>query len=163
MTAPNNNADQTTVDIHAIVEKGELKDLLEALKSCSARDLDAQNVDGLCPINIAAKADNHAFVRALLGHGASVHGYDKNGYSSLHHAAQDGRVAMVALLIQRGATVDAVEHNQKTPLHIACEKGHVEVVKLLLIRGAWVLASANVRSFFLFSLILRLIFALFIV
>ena len=67
---------------------------------------------------------------------------DKNGWTALHHAANQGDASKVERLLAAGADCEArtvclcqKAFRHSRPLHVACLNGHVEVVEQLLAHG----------------------------
>ncbi|MGL9726347.1 MAG: ankyrin repeat domain-containing protein [Wolbachia sp.] len=64
--------------------------------------------------------------KGLIKAGASVHSVDKNGQTSLHHAAQRGYMNLVEYLIKREANINAVDNFGNTPLHLTAHRGYIK-------------------------------------
>jgi ankyrin repeat protein len=68
----------------------------------------------------------------LLGAKVSVDDVDGNGWTALHHAADNGHVAVAQLLLRAHMSVNAAATPSTAPLHVAAAAGHTAVVQLLL-------------------------------
>ncbi len=93
------------------------------------------DLDGCCPLNLAAEEGNTDAVELLLDNGTTVSGQDVRGYMALHHAVVGGHADVVQLLLKRGAN-SSTSSNGRTPLLFAVQKGHSRIVDLLLKNGA---------------------------
>ena len=107
--------------------------VVQALWSIPALDIDADNASGETPLMMAALRGDLEWARRLLERGAKVH---RNGWSPLHYAATGNEPKIVALLLDRGAPIDARSPNGSTPLMMAARYGAEGSVDMLLARGA---------------------------
>ncbi len=81
-------------------------------------------------------ADAHDGSDAVQLSETDVDSPDKEGWTPLHHAANDGDAATAQELIVNGADVKAADDSGDTPLDLAAASGHPEVVSILLDHGA---------------------------
>ena len=88
------------------------------------------------PLHIAARTNNDAAARALIGHGAGVDARVMDERRPLHYAAAMGATRAVEVLLRADADPSRGEAHGCTPLHAAAREGHVECVALLLRYGA---------------------------
>jgi ankyrin repeat protein len=72
-----------------------------------------------------------------------INAKDKNGLTSLHHAAASGYKDVAELLITKGADVNAKDKIGYTPLHYSASFGHKDVAELLITKGVDVNAKAK--------------------
>ena len=61
-----------------------------------------------------------------------------DGWTLLHHAANEGRKEVVAFLLNHGADVNSVTHSGNTALHYAASHNYCPTVRILLAHGAQV-------------------------
>ena len=73
-----------------------------------------------------------AVVSALLKAGATTHGRNSVGYSSLHYAAKYNRHKVVSLLLEAKSEVNCENHHGLTPLLFAARYGNANMVAELL-------------------------------
>ena len=95
---------------------------LEIMRSLleNEADVNAENVDRLQPIHVAAREGLVEVVELLLQHGANVNAADVFGNRPLHDAVCQG-LNLVQLLLQHGAELNIQNVDGKTPLHIAVQ------------------------------------------
>ena len=99
---------------------------------------------GRSPLWHHAARGDRAGVLADLRAGLDPTAADKDGYSSLHVAAQNGHLEMVSLLIEAGADPNALDRHGNGPLWTACYEGWKDIatpaqrsiITLLLRAGA---------------------------
>jgi len=72
----------------------------------------------------------------LIFSGAAVKGFDKEGNTTLLHAAEFGYSSLVNILIGKGVNVNCANKKGITPLTAAIRNGHVDCAAILLDRGA---------------------------
>jgi hypothetical protein len=119
----------------------------------------AYSADPGSAIRSAAVLNEHASVRALLRHGATLDfpvaaalgtvpeftqqlagASPEDRHLALALAAQFGHTALVQMLLDAGENPDRYNppggHSHATPLHQAAGAGHLDVVRLLVERGA---------------------------
>jgi ankyrin repeat protein len=90
----------------------------------------------------AAKRQDRAAIRALIGQRADVNGRQPDRATALHWAAHWDDVEAAGLLIAAGADVNAANDLGVTPLLIACTNASAPMVERLLTAGA----NANALS-----------------
>ena len=89
-------------------------------------------VQGLTPLQHAARAGQDETVQLLLAKGAAIEA-EHAGRTALFLAVEHNRPSVVATLLAHQANPNAREGSYGwTPLHPAARAGHLEVVKLLL-------------------------------
>ena len=70
-----------------------------------------------------------AIIKALLVAGADPNGVDqKNGWTTLHHAAAAGYLEAIDMLVKKGAKLTARNTYGDTPLHVAAASGKKNAV-----------------------------------
>ena len=83
----------------------------------------------------AAKANNAALVRELIGRGANVNAKDAIQDSAFLYAGAEGFNEVLQLTLAAGADVASTNRYGGTALIPASEHGHVETVRILLAAG----------------------------
>ena len=108
------------------------KEIAELLIAKGA-DVDAMDMQGMTPLNMAASAGHAGIAELLISKGANVNAKDNHGLTPLHRAETK---EITELLIANGAYVIAKKgDNGWTPLHTAARTGRKEVVELLIAKG----------------------------
>ena len=129
---PNSRSPEGQTALHLAL-RDQSPQVVQALWSIPALDIDADNANGETPLMLAALRGELEWARRLLERGAKVH---RNGWSPLHYAATGNEPKIVALLLDRGAPINARSPNGSTPLMMAARYGAEGSVDLLLARGA---------------------------
>jgi uncharacterized protein len=88
------------------------------------------------PVADAAKKDDRAAVRLLIGAHADVNAPQVDGTTALHWAAYVDDVELARMLLDAGAAPGAANRYGMTVLAQACINGDGQMVELLLQRGA---------------------------
>jgi ankyrin repeat protein len=86
--------------------------------------------------------------RLLVAHGAFVGAErPRDGYTSLHHAAEEGRDRMLEVLLgtKLGGALGTFDYVSRTPLMCAVQRNRVECARLLLQAGSDVNAHDEPR------------------
>lgn len=83
----------------------------------------------------AAKANNAALVRELIGRGGNVNAKDSIQDSAFLYAGAEGFNEVLQLTLAAGADVTSMNRYGGTALIPASEHGHVETVKILIAAG----------------------------
>ncbi len=108
------------------------KEIAELLIAKGA-DVDAMDMQGMTPLNMAASAGHTGIAKLLISKGANVNAKDNQGLTPLHRAETK---EITELLIANGAYVIVKKgDNGWTPLHTAARTGRKEVVELLIAKG----------------------------
>jgi ankyrin repeat protein len=84
----------------------------------------------------AAKQQDTATVRNLLGRNADVNELQSDGATALHWAAYHDDLETAKLLIAAGAKIDAANDFGVMPLSLACTNGSAPMIEALLQAGA---------------------------
>lgn len=79
----------------------------------------------------AAKTEDIAAIRALLGSGADINCADEQGWTPLKFAAGKGNLEIVRLLVESGADIFKAGRDMRTPYMVALAAGRVSVAKYL--------------------------------
>lgn len=86
-------------------------------------------------------------VSLLIRYGADWRVRDKQGYNSVHVAAQNDQDMIILLLKAQGADINSYDRARRTPLLWAAYRGHGQVVEILINNGALLdLQDDNGRS-----------------
>lgn len=120
---------------------GEVERLREMLRGRHEAYVNAQGLEGVSPLHIAAERGFEKVLMVLIEAKANIAIQDDDSRQPLHYACSEGKPNIAKLLLDNGADIEAQGLSEQTPLQGACRKGHSEVVELLLERGA------NVNSF----------------
>ncbi|KAF9878297.1 hypothetical protein CkaCkLH20_04335 [Colletotrichum karsti] len=139
--------DKPSTPLLLAVEKRDI-DTVHRLIAAGA-DVDEQDIEGFCPLHVAAvaasdedatadiKGDAQILETLITKYHASINSPRLlNGSLPLHSAASRGSISQVRILIDAGAEIDATNNDGRTPLHWAAENGRWDVVELLLDRKA---------------------------
>lgn len=98
----------------------------------SGADPEIKNRLGVTVISGACIGGEERLVRLLLEHGVSLANADElQGYTPLHHAADEGHETIVRMLLKAGANASALTKSGEYPEDLAEEEGHMELAKLL--------------------------------
>jgi ankyrin repeat protein len=133
--------------------RGVLQNLNEAAYQANVKDLRhlvncGNQIDGKlsifgeAPIHKAVlskmrEAEKSHALQAIIESKANMDNMDSNGWTALHHAANNGDFDSAVILIRDGkANVNAYSNQQRTPLHFASLNNHKDIIKLLLSNGA---------------------------
>jgi ankyrin repeat protein len=100
--------------------------------------VDAINVDGFRPLQLAAFFGHAQVVRVLLDAGASVSARSTNGMAlqALHSAAASGHIGIVSMLLEAGADPNSEQVGGYTALDAADQIGDTELQAMLVAAGA---------------------------
>lgn len=118
-----------------------ISDRIERAYFCmDERDLEGEfanlSVKDSNALHGAARNGELEAVRYFIRKEVGVNGVDKNGWTSLHHAAYGGSLGVVKYLVNNGAnfhTKDTI--CDRKPIHIAAREGNTGIVKLFLSKG----------------------------
>ena len=117
------------------IRAGELELVERALEQ--GADLNQmEETTGWLPLTAAVLSGHQNTLKALLAAGADINRTDRNGLTTLMHAAQLGYPSALSLLIDSGANLKTRDGQGRTPLMRAASEGHYDAVKLLLEHGA---------------------------
>ena len=95
-------------------------------------DMDAADLCGSTPLNVAASTGDLAIVRMLLEKGASLEATNENKWTPLNSAAFFDHVEVVKMLLGKGAYIEAADMFGLTSLNLAAKLGRLEVATALL-------------------------------
>lgn len=114
---------------------GDFKTVDFLLKSSSPRSemLNCQDVEGLFPLHVVARAGNHDLIKLLMEHGAEINRFDGlNKWPPIFYAALEGHADTTHELIKFGARLDLVDEDGFNVLYYCVVEGHVDVLNHLL-------------------------------
>lgn len=112
--------------------KGEDFTVLDFLLQHNAR-LEAKNLDGQTPLNLASSEGSSNIVKYLLDAGANTEEIDIDGFTPLLSSARRGHAAVAGLLVKGGANFKARDpYRGRGPLHWAAVYGNTAVISTLL-------------------------------
>jgi ankyrin repeat protein len=94
-------------------------------------DVNAQDANGLTPLQQAALGGHAQTVRLLVEMGGDVHAQAADGCTLLHIAAASGDLETVKVLVEMGIDMRAHDVNGRTPLQFAEMLGREAVVSFL--------------------------------
>jgi ankyrin repeat protein/DNA-directed RNA polymerase subunit RPC12/RpoP len=117
------------------VKDGDFEDVAKCLEEGAS--LNARNLNGWTPLDVAASNGDKEMAALLIAKGADV-----NGGVALHVAARHGYKHVAEFLIAKGADINAKSKDGDTPIYLAAWKGHQDVVELLIAHGA----DVNIRG-----------------
>jgi cytohesin len=117
------------------VKDGDFEDVAKCLEEGAS--LNARNLNGWTPLDVAASNGDKEMAELLIAKGADV-----NGGVALHVAARHGYKHVAEFLIAKGADINAKSKDGDTPIYLAAWKGHKDVVELLIAHGA----DVNIRG-----------------
>jgi ankyrin repeat protein len=110
-------------------------------------DVNAAQADGTTALHWAARWDDLATARLLIGAGADPKTANHDGATPMFLASQNGSAAMIELLLKAGAGVNApVLAHGETALMMAARSGSVDAVRVLLDHGAEINAKDTLRG-----------------
>ncbi|QLH42551.1 MAG: ankyrin repeat domain-containing protein [Coxiellaceae bacterium] len=116
---------------------------LKNLASHPSFSVDIRDDNRKTPLMLACEHNQLDMVIWLLSRNPDVNAIDKEGFSSLHYAAQSGSDAIAGLLLLNHAYINQRDLDGYTPLHHAIMFKNVSVVKLLLTNKALVNVAAD--------------------
>ena len=87
------------------------------------------------PLGEAVASGNLRIAQLLAEYGWDWNHRDRDGWSTIHLAAEEGHLDIVRLLLDWGADPNAVSSYGTSALHCAANGGHVSIVSMLLERG----------------------------
>lgn len=138
--------------LHVAAEVGNMELVGEILSLAADRGIMASKLagqkddQGRNPAMLAAQGGHDAVFHRLYQHqhyGKSDVGKDKNGWGTLHFAAEGGSIRILETILKRGVLVfpsGAAGVDGVSPLQIAASRGHEKAVGLLLHSGGQPLA-----------------------
>ncbi|HUG12784.1 MAG TPA: ankyrin repeat domain-containing protein [Opitutaceae bacterium] len=94
-------------------------------------------------LHAAARANDVALVRKLLGEKLDPNALNVGKLSPLHRAAYPGHVDVVKSLVEGGADPDVRDGTGGSPMHIAARNGHENYVEAIVAAGADVNLADN--------------------
>lgn len=110
-------------------------DSLEALLEEGA-NINQRDKSGRTMLHHAAKNNELAKVKRLIGFGASPSIQDDQNVTPLHLAAQKGHCEVLRSLLRESPSLEVRDDLGRTPLWLACENGHLYAADILLQAGA---------------------------
>jgi ankyrin repeat protein len=117
-------------------KKGALQQLREALTTNNVNAFQFGH-EGSTTLHYTTKGHLEC-VKLCIEMGANVNVCHADGWTPLHHAAQNGTADIVRVLLDAGARVNAMDMEEHTPLFWSIEGNHRDISKVLIDRGATV-------------------------
>lgn len=114
---------------------GKYKTLEYLLRSShpTSEMLSQQDVEGLLPLHVVARAGNFRLIKLLIQYGADVNRLDGlNKWPPIFYAALEGHVKTAHELIKQGAKLDIVDGDGYSVLYYCGVEGHIEVLNQLI-------------------------------
>jgi ankyrin repeat protein len=118
--------------LHQACKSKNIKALKEVLSSPNRPAIELPDKDGFTPLHYAAAYDNVDAMNELMGYGASLTAYAKDGYSIGHVAAENNAVNVIKFCKKYNPSMQERNKNNQTPFLVAVIKGNVDAAKLLL-------------------------------
>lgn len=128
------------------LHEGQREEVLAAIRSGEADDLDALQLDGSTALFWATHYSDHEVVRALLDAGATANLTNTYGTTPLTEAIRLDDVELTRMLLEAGADVESPNPDNQTALMLAAYNGNLEIAKMLVERGADVNAIETFRN-----------------
>ena len=99
-------------------------------------DVNAQDNDGVTPLNLAISKSKESAVQLLVKHGAIdyLNMRDEKGQTSLHHLAT--QIGDIPITLSLYCDMDALDNSGSAPLHLAISELNLQAAELLLDHGA---------------------------
>ncbi|KFG86493.1 hypothetical protein MANI_109817 [Metarhizium anisopliae] len=105
--------------------------VVQYLLDLGRAQVNAQGIDGVAPLHLAAMNGNIETVKLLIRAGAALDIQDASGTTALHWAAFKGHEAIVEYLYE-DSNKKLRDKNNRTALHLAAIAGKENVVRLLV-------------------------------
>ncbi|PTB17263.1 ankyrin repeat domain-containing protein [Trinickia symbiotica] len=96
----------------------------------------SRSVNGLTPLMLAVRQDDHAVMNALIALGLQIYAVDDAGNNALWYASTGGSPASIVRLVDAGIDIDHANDDGITCLMQAAANGRTEVMRLLIAQGA---------------------------
>ncbi|XP_063924177.1 uncharacterized protein LOC135138192 isoform X2 [Zophobas morio] len=118
---------------YAASEENQNEELIRLLVNRSV-DVNAQDIDGITPLQVACQKCNYVVTKSLLENGANAKVVDMDYRNALHYAlsTEKPNEDIIHLLTQNGADVNAKDNDGTTAVHLACRAGNLNILNLLL-------------------------------
>lgn len=111
----------------------ETLEFLLSSSSATPDKVNKQDVEGLLPLHVIARAGNFKLIKLLYHYGASVNQLDGlNKWPPIFYAALEGHVKTTKELIKFGAKLDIVDEDGYNVLYYCVVEGHIKVLNQLL-------------------------------
>jgi ankyrin repeat protein len=108
--------------------------MVEAMEVMYFDDINFEiNEDGISPLMLACARGNVPIAQmVLLNLNVSMTKCDKQGYDSLHLAAQYGHLGVINVLCEKGIDYRQSKDTATTPLHLAAKNGFSDICEYLV-------------------------------
>ena len=122
--------------------RGVSVDIVEQL-ILNGADIDACDIHGQTPLQMASRGNHVQHVRCLISHGADLNKKNINGNSPLSHAIQQSNIQVIQILLQYNADYSFKSNAGETLLHFAAQ--YTDVRSLVILRS-FDLSCINVQD-----------------
>lgn len=123
---------------------------VEYLLNCSTPTpamVNQQDVEGLLPLHVLARAGNYKLIKLLVQYGADVNRLDgSHKWPPIFYAALEGHAKTTHELIKYGARLDIVDEDGYNVLYYSVIEGHIEALNHLLSYKTAFPSSEEVKS-----------------
>ncbi|MPC58140.1 Ankyrin-1 [Portunus trituberculatus] len=122
--------------LQAAVHKGHDRVVDELMKAQPKRpNVDAQDIDGVSTLHIAARKDRVYCAKVLIEAGADINARDKSLRTPLHVSVYANSTSIMRLLLDAGCDANAINDKGLSVLHIAALCGNEIAVQELRMAG----------------------------
>eukprot|EP00752_Nemacystus_decipiens_P009330 g8338.t1 len=109
---------RTALHVAALRQREDaIDDAIDALVAARA-DLEAENAEGMTPLQCASRSGSTEVFSTLLKHGANVGKRGANGRGVIHEAAQRDNDAFMRLILASGVDANLQDGDGRTALHL---------------------------------------------
>lgn len=111
---------------------GDYETVKYLLTSSQNEGINAQDVEGLLPLHVAARSGHHFLVELLVDNGSDINLIDSlNKWPPIFYAASEGNLKTTQELLKFGAKVDLVDEDGYNVLYYCVIEGHISCLNEL--------------------------------